>query len=509
MDLRALAGDLKALKTLAGLSGRSKKRRAEEDTVIEAALLAFEGFDEEEMEAIKYAQGKGPGSRPGGSNATGRTDYSMSTWARMLRDEATELARPGSAAAILFRKRFRIPFPVFKILLARTRAWHEKSQRDCSGRQRIPTELKLLGVLRILGRATCFDGITELSGISIPAMDSFFHKFTKWFRTEVYPEFVYTPKTKEELVKIQAAYSALGLPGCIGSMDVVHVAWCMCPAWLMNLAKGKEGYPSIAYNVICDHEGRAMAVMAGAYGATSDKTIVRFDDFVDDVRSEAFFTQFEYAVRSGAAGEFKMDKGAWLAIDGGYHKWAATQAASKVRSDEGYAEWRKQMESVRKDIECFFGRMKARWRMLKTPISFHDKEDIDNAFMTCVGLQNILLDWDKEAGESRLSTWEVGVDWTGPDGEFVDEGPTDEARLWCRPKLRRARRAQGEKYFTPAAGDDFSECGAASFPVGAARFIGAREPPTNEAKHHDEKQKRLVAHFNHAKSRGEVQWLRS
>ena len=91
MDLRDLAGDLKALMALAGLSGRSKKRRAEEDTVIEAALLAFEGFDEEELEAIKHAQGKGPGSRPGGSNATGRIDYSMSTWARMLRDEATHL----------------------------------------------------------------------------------------------------------------------------------------------------------------------------------------------------------------------------------------------------------------------------------------------------------------------------------------------------------------------------------------------------------------------------------
>ena len=71
MDLRALVDDLKALKTLAGLSGRSKKRRAEEDTVIEAALLAFEGFDEEELEAIKYAQGKGPGSRPGGEQRGG------------------------------------------------------------------------------------------------------------------------------------------------------------------------------------------------------------------------------------------------------------------------------------------------------------------------------------------------------------------------------------------------------------------------------------------------------
>lgn len=41
--------------------------------------------------------------------------------------------------------------------------WHEKDDADVAGRARIPTELKLLGVLRILGRSTCFDGIFELS----------------------------------------------------------------------------------------------------------------------------------------------------------------------------------------------------------------------------------------------------------------------------------------------------------------------------------------------------------
>ena len=67
----------------------------------------------------------------------------------------------------------------------------------------------------------------------------------------------------------------------------------MCPAFLANLATGKEGYPSIAYNVICDHQGRALAVLTGAYGSTNDKTIVRFDDFVDDVRCDDFFREFE------------------------------------------------------------------------------------------------------------------------------------------------------------------------------------------------------------------------
>ena len=436
----------------------SRKRSAEDDFLVEAVF-----FSDDEDAGIKRVR-----SRPGGSNANGRPDYGETTWGRMLRDDVAELQDHTSAKAKIFRARFRLPYPVYLKLLEWVKIWHEKNAHDASGRDRIPTELKLLGVLRVLGRSTCFDGITELSGISVSSMQTFFHKFTEWFTEKVYPKFVFTPKTKNDLVEIETAYALLGLPGALGSMDVVHFAWGMCPAQVTNLAKGKEGYPSLAYNVICDHEGRALAVLKGAYGATNDKTIVHFDGFVDDVRCDDFFTTFEYKVRTGpGATDRAMSKGAYLIIDPGYHKWAATQAASKISSDPDYVLWRTQMEAVRKDIECFFGRLKNRFRVLKTPLTFHKKRDIDNLVFTCIGLQNILHDWDKESGE--ITSWEVDADWLGAGGDFDDEAQTgeddDEARHWCRPKLRRSMKNGATS--RAGAKDDFSGFGSSSFPIGA------------------------------------------
>mmetsp|Transcript_43187 Transcript_43187/g.97608 ORF Transcript_43187/g.97608 Transcript_43187/m.97608 type:complete len:160 (-) Transcript_43187:107-586(-) len=74
-------------------------------------------------------------------------------------------------------------------------------------------------------------------------------------------------------------------------MDVVHVAWGMCPSALSNLCTGKEGYPSIAYTAICEHAGRAFAVLPGAYGASNDQTIVSFNGEVEAIRSDSFFTE--------------------------------------------------------------------------------------------------------------------------------------------------------------------------------------------------------------------------
>lgn len=131
----------------------------------------------------------------------------------------------------------------------------DKARTDCSGREAVPVKLKILGVLRILGRASCFDGITELSGVAVTTMWAFFHKFTAWFRRYIYPIFVHMLKNKDELAELAAPFALLGIPGAFFSMDVVHSSWATCPASLTNLATGKEGYLTVAWNVLVAHSG--------------------------------------------------------------------------------------------------------------------------------------------------------------------------------------------------------------------------------------------------------------
>ena len=56
--------------------------------------------------------------------------------------------------------------------------------------------------------------------------------------------------------------------------------------------------------------------------------------------------------------------------------------------------WSKNLESVRKDVECTFGILKKRFLFLKNPIQHHFPEKIENAFVTCCALHNWLHDWD-------------------------------------------------------------------------------------------------------------------
>jgi hypothetical protein len=77
---------------------------------------------------------------------------------------------------------------------------------------------------------------------------------------------------------------SVGLPGACGLMDVVHVKWSKCPAGDYNRAKGKEGYPTMAFQCISDYNSRFLAVYGPQFGTQNDKEIVKLDPNVRKIR---------------------------------------------------------------------------------------------------------------------------------------------------------------------------------------------------------------------------------
>ncbi|KAI2511361.1 Plant transposon protein [Fragilaria crotonensis] len=67
--------------------------------------------------------------------------------------------------------------------------------------------------------------------------------------------------------------------------------------------------------------------------------------------------------------------------------------------------------------EKTFGILKGRWRILKTGIRLHNTEIVDNIWMTCCALHNMLLDVD-----GLSAGWQNGVpsQWELESGQFDD-----------------------------------------------------------------------------------------
>jgi len=125
--------------------------------------------------------------------------YNNSAWSVQLRNP--DLDDPTSSAAALFRRRHRIPYAIFKQILKLAEAWFPPAIREGAaarfGTVVVPMQLKILGVLRTLGRGQCFDTSAEFSNASEETHRVFFPIFMERFVTELKPVYIKMPETPD------------------------------------------------------------------------------------------------------------------------------------------------------------------------------------------------------------------------------------------------------------------------------------------------------------------------
>lgn len=173
------------------------------------------------------------------NNRKRSTNLWLSPWGLLITSEGINI--PGSYEDKLFRKRFRLPYGLFKKFVKEANALNIFEDKRGS---KIAIEFKIMIGLRILGRDNCADDISEYLNIGESTITPIFKQFVKGCVKYLYSKYVYIPDG-EELDQVSLVYEKLGLPGCIGSMDCTHVLWHRCPKVIRNNCTGI----SISYHI--------------------------------------------------------------------------------------------------------------------------------------------------------------------------------------------------------------------------------------------------------------------
>jgi hypothetical protein len=322
-----------------------------------------------------------------------RGAYTRSLWLRYI-DVAEDdpLNDPDSHDAKVFKNRFRVTWWLFKNLLLPWTKEQFPEKPDAVGRMAMPVGLKLLGVLRILGRALHFDDIAEYidTGFKGEVLRVFFTEWVRRFSDCFYEEWIHPPSTDAEIAVARKPFEDAGIPGALGSVDGVHTRWDRCTQSNLNRHKGKEGFPTLGFQVVVLHTTWIVSVTKAFAGSYNDKTITRYDDFVQSIRRRERYAENEFQTFA-LDGSITTRKGLFLICDNGYHRWRILQHPSKISSTEGELLWSEMMESLRKDVESTFGTLKARFLILKYGFRFHRAEVCQNVMFVCCILHNMLL----------------------------------------------------------------------------------------------------------------------
>jgi hypothetical protein len=230
------------------------------------------------------------------------------------------------------------------------------------------------------------------------------------------------PRTPEELQLIMRRYEEVGLPGAAGSLDVVHVKRAICPAGDYNRSKGKESYPSLAFECITDFDRRIIGIFGPQFGSNNDKHIVKIDSNVR-ILSNGWLSRVEWNYYAHDE-QIRSSTGVYVICDNGYISWPTTICPFMGDRLNGRLEdyFSSNLESVRKDVECVFGILKGRWASLDKGFKYREVKTCGEIFITCAVLHNMML--GEMVREDKPPRLHRGVRLPN-DGMWL-EGPSEE-----------------------------------------------------------------------------------
>ena len=302
---------------------------------------------------------------------------------------------------------------------------------------KLKAELLIMSALNMIGHNSPFRSLPSSTEINKERHRKFFHHFLSKMYS-IRDNYIYLPRTPEDLDDVMEPYCAMNLPGACGSVDVVHIKWSNCPAGDYNRCKGKEGYPTLAFEAVTDNKRRIMGISSVQFGTRNDKHIVKLDAAVAKIRDGWYNTVTWNFYDSD--GQAKTAVGVYLICDGGYLRWpilVCPYQSAHLASLEGY--FSSNLESVRKDVECVFGILKKRSKMLEYGIRFRNIRTVEKVFIVCCILHNMML--SEMEMESHDSTARVGRGAPlGMDSIWLQGALPPPAALEGSPAVREAKK---------------------------------------------------------------------
>ena len=136
-----------------------------------------------------------------------------------------------------------------------------------------------------------------------------------------------------------------------------------------------------------------------------------YDEFISNINDGKIPDGFEFSLLEKDINNNIIEvqySGVWFMVDNGYLNWSCTvppDSNGKTFDEIRFSEW---LESMRKDVECVFGVMKGRFRILRYRFRLRKIYLCDQLWLTCCALHNMLLNVD-----GLDSNWENGgkSDW--------------------------------------------------------------------------------------------------
>lgn len=326
-----------------------------------------------------------------------------------------------------FRQAFRVPLKLYwklhdELVLAEPLFAQKK---DAFGRRGHTSHQKILSPLRRLGNGISYNQMDDMCRMSPETQRQYFRLFIKVVNDRFGYVFLNREPELDELRSVISGYEEVGFPGCVGCLDCMHVKWKNCPRAIKGQyfnPKADGKLATISCEALCDRNLYCWHWFPGRCGTNNDITVLDYSPLMNDILSgKRRMTVPEGYSLNGSPRSWLL----YMLVDGIYPEWSIFVGPNSAPLNDRELHMTKRQESVRKDIERFFGCLQGRFKILRQERFEWSDAELILITNTCVILHNMLVKMTME-------------------GQLADE--MDESGVVC------AERDLVEEFFTAPSG---------------------------------------------------------
>ena len=279
-------------------------------------------------------------------------------------------------------------------------------RKDAVGRSGASSMQRMVAVFRQLAYGTSADSVWEYTGVRQETARKCLNSFCKFIIRAYGPEFL-GRWNKGEMEAEMKVNETRGFPGMLGSIDCCHWEWKNCPIAWQGMYQDRNKKRSIVAEAIAGHDTYIFQAFVGLPGSLNDINIMgRTDTQRKYMHSAAIDVKFKLASQ-----EFT---GAYFLADGIYPDYPYLMKTIPEPVNRKQKLFAQTQEGVRKDVERAFGRLHAKWHILKVAGRSHKLKYLKNIWLACIILHNMTLRDQQSAvlerTEERVSVAAAAVD---------------------------------------------------------------------------------------------------
>uniref|UniRef100_A0A2N9GTA0 DDE Tnp4 domain-containing protein n=1 Tax=Fagus sylvatica TaxID=28930 RepID=A0A2N9GTA0_FAGSY len=247
---------------------------------------------------------------------------------------------------------------------------------------------KMTAALRILAYGVAADSTDKYVRIGESTAVESLKKFVKAV-VNIFSEEYLRSSNSNNIARLLAVNEKRGFLGMLGSIDCMHWKWKNCPTAWKGQYTGHSREPTLILEAVASNDRWIWHAFFGLPGSHNDINVLEHSSIFTEL-AQGRAPPVNYSINGH---DYTMG---YYFADGIHPQWSIFVKTISAPLEAKKKHFARVQEACRKDVECAFGILQARFSIVRGPARFWDEATLNDIMKACIILHNMIIEDERD-----------------------------------------------------------------------------------------------------------------